>query len=367
MIDTARAVRGEIQRLSHRGLDWVTLSEQAGRLVRKVVPHERACWHPTDPATLLVTGSYLENLVGDGLPPLSWCEYAVEDVNKWALLARNPHPVGILSRATQGHPEQSTRYRELLSPQGIGWELRASLVTDSACWGALALCRDRDEPDFSDEEAAFLANVSGALAEGFRRALLMRSVVTEARPDGPGLLLLDDEDNVISVTRSAERWLEELIDVGDLMTGRLPLAVTAVAERARAIAQGGGSPALQARARVHSSRGWLVLHGMSLEGAPADQVAIIVEPARPAEIAPLLLQAYALSRREREVTELVLQGLATKAIAERLFLSVHTVQDYLKAIFEKVEVRSRRELVARVASDLSSPGPHAMEMPRTNA
>lgn len=106
---------------------------------------------------------------------------------------------------------------------------------------------------------------------------------------------------------------------------------------------------------------------MSLEGAPADQVAIIVEPARAAEIAPLLLQAYALSRCEREVTELVLQGLATKAIAERLFLSVHTVQDYLKAIFEKVEVRSRRELVARVASDLSSPGPHAMEMPRTNA
>ncbi|MBW3659818.1 MAG: helix-turn-helix transcriptional regulator [Actinobacteria bacterium] len=141
------------------------------------------------------------------------------------------------------------------------------------------------------------------------------------------------------------------------MANRLPLAVTAVAECARAITRGVARPELQARARVHSSRGWLVLHGIRLEGAASNQVAVIVEPARPAEIAPLIVQAYALTRREREVTELVLQGLATKEIATRLFLSAHTVQDHLKAVFEKVGVRSRRELVARMVSDISSPGP----------
>jgi len=205
---TASEVRGDIRRLCHSGLEWVALSEQAGKLIRKAVPHERVCWHPTDPASSLVMGSYVENLSTEGLPPLSWCEYAIEDLNKWAFLARRPRPVGILSRAAHGHPEHSPRFRELLRPLGIGWELRGSFVTDSACWGTIGIYRDRGEPDFSDEEADFLAGISGSLGEGFRRALLIASVETEQDPDGPGLLLLDDEDNVTSITATAERWLD---------------------------------------------------------------------------------------------------------------------------------------------------------------
>jgi DNA-binding CsgD family transcriptional regulator len=48
------------------------------------------------------------------------------------------------------------------------------------------------------------------------------------------------------------------------------------------------------------------------------------------------------------VTRLVARGLSTEAIAARLYLSSWTVQDHLKAIFEKVGVATRGELVARV-------------------
>jgi Bacterial regulatory proteins, luxR family len=46
-----------------------------------------------------------------------------------------------------------------------------------------------------------------------------------------------------------------------------------------------------------------------------------------------------------------LQGASTQAIATALYLSPHTGQDHLKAIFAKLGVNSRREMVAQLVLD----------------
>jgi DNA-binding NarL/FixJ family response regulator len=61
-----------------------------------------------------------------------------------------------------------------------------------------------------------------------------------------------------------------------------------------------------------------------------------------------LADAYELTERERAVTRLVALGLQTNAIAAQLHISQWTVQDHLKAIFSKVGVANRGELVARI-------------------
>jgi DNA-binding CsgD family transcriptional regulator len=68
----------------------------------------------------------------------------------------------------------------------------------------------------------------------------------------------------------------------------------------------------------------------------------------PSELAPMVADACGLTARERAVTQLVARGLSTAAIAARLYLSPWTVQDHLKAIFEKAGVATRGELVAHV-------------------
>lgn len=93
---------------------------------------------------------------------------------------------------------------------------------------------------------------------------------------------------------------------------------------------------------------WVVLHGAALVAAGARRVAVIVEPAHPARISPLLMSAYGLTEREQDVTRLVLQGESTVQIAQRLVVSPHTVQQHLKRVFEKTGVRSRRDLVGKV-------------------
>jgi DNA-binding NarL/FixJ family response regulator len=54
-----------------------------------------------------------------------------------------------------------------------------------------------------------------------------------------------------------------------------------------------------------------------------------------------------LSRREREILELLCSGYANKEIADSLHLSIETVRDYLKSIYDKLHVRSRTEAVLK--------------------
>jgi DNA-binding NarL/FixJ family response regulator len=51
-----------------------------------------------------------------------------------------------------------------------------------------------------------------------------------------------------------------------------------------------------------------------------------------------------LTPREREITGMVASGLSNRVIAERLVLSVRTVDNHLQHAFDKLGIRSRREL-----------------------
>jgi DNA-binding CsgD family transcriptional regulator len=107
-----------------------------------------------------------------------------------------------------------------------------------------------------------------------------------------------------------------------------------------------------ARLRLRDRRGrWLVLHASALAGpgtAPGDAVAVVIEAAKSAEVAPIIIEAFGLTGREREVLSALARGCSTAEIAGELFLSPHTVRDYVKTVFEKVGVSSRGELVARL-------------------
>ncbi len=58
-------------------------------------------------------------------------------------------------------------------------------------------------------------------------------------------------------------------------------------------------------------------------------------------------EADQLSTREKEILQLLVEGLSYKAIAERLFISPHTVRTHLKNIYEKLHVHSKSEAAVK--------------------
>jgi len=60
-----------------------------------------------------------------------------------------------------------------------------------------------------------------------------------------------------------------------------------------------------------------------------------------------LLPAEELSKRENEVLALLAQGFLYKEIADTLGISIQTVNTYIRRIYEKLQVHSRSQAVAR--------------------
>jgi DNA-binding NarL/FixJ family response regulator len=54
-----------------------------------------------------------------------------------------------------------------------------------------------------------------------------------------------------------------------------------------------------------------------------------------------------LSAREQEVLDLLSQGFLYKEIADKLGISYETVHTYIRRIYEKLQVRTRTEAVAK--------------------
>jgi DNA-binding CsgD family transcriptional regulator len=353
----ADQMRREMIRLCHAGLDSRTLRIQLLKRLRSVIPIESSCFITADPATLLFTGSVVDELAS-ATPQLIENELLHEDVNKFTWLARNHLPVADLAQATQGELARSRRYREILAPNGIGDELRAALLTGACCWGFLCLHRDRSDPHFTAAEMDYLARLTPHFADGLRMALLLSSETGPSVPDEPGLLLLAEDLSVVAITPAAERWLAEVVEADWPRKLALPYAIYAVVMRMLALEQGKETqPDLVPRTRLRTASGhWLALHASRLSGSNTQgQIAVIVEVARPVEIAPLIGQAYDLSKRESEVLQSVLRGHSTVEIAATFHISSNTVQDHLKAIFEKVGVRSRRELVGQLFAEHYQP------------
>jgi DNA-binding CsgD family transcriptional regulator len=305
----------------------------------------------------------------EGLEPnlcdMFWnLEFHEQDPAVFADLARG-EGVCALRRSTGDRPGRSVRYREFLQPQGYNDELRGVFRTGDSTWGVVSLYRQPVHPPFGDDDLAIIKGMSAIVGDALR-SHVRRLSPWLGQPSAPGLLVIDGKGRAVTANAEALGWLRELwpcsagdtqLDLSTLRLSELrdvdlevPTPLYALVARARAVAE--GRERVPARLRLRDRRGrWLVLHASALHGPGSPDggsVAVVIEAAKSAEIAPIIIEAYSLTSRERDVLAAIARGGSTAEIAAELFLSPHTVRDHVKTVFDKLGVSSRGELVARV-------------------
>ncbi len=342
--ERAHRARREIVALAASGLGVSDLHTAAMGLIEDTVRTDLACWATIDPETLVISTM----TSGDArIPPeyeqrLAESEYSIDEPHRFATLARRKESTAKLSDLPELDRTRSARLNNVWRPLGIDQELRVMFLADGTCWGAAGMVRAGR--DFTDRETNFLTEVAPTIASATR--LAVRSEAAGPMSGHPAIVVVGTGGELNAVTPAAREWQDRLDQIAP---GRFLVMMQVMAGGARTSSSG------SFRARLRDAYGqWAVLEASPLIGGDEDQVAVTIEPARGDHLMSLLMTAYGLTAREREICSEVIAGYSTADIGGRLFISSNTVQDHLKSIFSKVGVRSRGELVARLRPNFSA-------------
>lgn len=341
--------RERLEQLSASALDCESIRREAIADLRRVIGFDRWCWPLGDPETLLPLDAVAEHDFGPGVPRFLELEYSGDDFAAKHVLACRANPAASLSGETGGDLPTSPRWDEVMRPVGIG-DVAAVACRDAVgCWGWIEAYRDSTDRRFDEHDLDLLAQIGPSLGSALRRTVMGETAGSGSlvKPRPPGVMVLDRDLKLVSWTAGARAWIDAMPAARLYAAFKmLPAVIYPAAARARSRNDASGAHALVRGA----DGGWIMIEVAPLEGQRHEEIAVNLRSATASETFALLCRVYALSRRERQVVELLAAGLDTRAVTQRLFISRYTVQDHLKSVFEKIGIHSRRELLAKLGA-----------------
>jgi DNA-binding CsgD family transcriptional regulator len=315
--------------------------------IRRTIGFDAYAWLLTDPVTE-VGGSPLADVPWLGeLPQQIRLKY-LTPLNRWTTLSQPP--VACLRSVTGDCPEKSLVWRELLARYDVTDVASVVFRDRFGCWAFLELWRTGSAPPYNDTDAVALCAIAEPLTTALRRCQAHTFELRAPPPEraGPVVLMLGDDLEVRAQTPETDDYLRLLVPPD---ADRRPIPAGAYNVAAQLLAVEAGVDHHAPSTRVHLANGvWLTLRAGRLgqTGAAAD-IAVTIERTTPGERLELFTRACGLTTREAELLAHLAIGSDTRQTAEDMFLSEHTIQDHLKAIFAKTGAPNRRALLARAS------------------
>jgi DNA-binding CsgD family transcriptional regulator len=345
-------VLDRVERLGREHLAAKSYRELALSEIRQVLRYDAHVWLLTDPVTRVGTSPLADvpGLDWEDLPRLGRLRYLTR-VNRWTDLLDEGRTASTLLAATDGDPARSSLWQECL--RGLGVSDVASVVCADrfGCWAWLDLWRTGGAA-YTTDDTAFLSDLAPVLTRGLREAQARTFVDDAAGLDlaGPAVIVLDTGLTVRTQTGWAAEALLRLNPPDEHMS---PIPAAAYNVGAAMLAQEAGIPVGEPRSRVHLGDGrWVTLRADRMtptSAEPEGDVVVTISVSTPHERREIFALAHGLTPREREVLAEVARGLDSHAIAERLVLSEHTVNDHVKAVLAKTGTATRQALLSRIA------------------
>ncbi|GGR87662.1 hypothetical protein GCM10010252_28080 [Streptomyces aureoverticillatus] len=326
------------------------LGRELSRELHPLVPHDGFMLSGLDPLTCVscfLSGEHSYSYAS--LRDVLLGEFRNGDRHTFAELWRGASQVGVLGSGVR-EERNSLRLHEVMVPQGFGSEIRLALVSGGRLWGTMALVRQRGRPCFTAAEAVRAQCLVTPLAQALKRFVARRTPrpLRSARP--PAVVVVDGSDRIRAATPDGRAWLRACLPGFTGPDDLLPITYWHITFMARRCA----GPVVN---RIPTPDGWIETHAQPLAdmapgsgtGADTSDVVITIQPATSRALLPAVAAWYSITAREFAVLRQALEGLPARQIARRLDVSPHTVNDHFKALYRKVGVSAREELLATLS------------------
>ena len=265
------------------------------------------------------------------------------------------------TRAVRRQGWESSGARAALGRAGLEHSLEAPLLMSGKLLGTVNFARANGHQAFSESDLVRAGLVGEQLGCAMERAIAFEATNRRAnlleraldRVQQP-IVITSLESDVLFCNRAAyaDPATKSLADGGASSDDTFATLI----DDAMAEFRGLGKRVCVASYQPDRQSSGRILKSYRLRGGTYGAAVTFVYH-RPAQAESARLPAWSiLTRREQEIAELVSEGLSTKQIAERAFISENTVKQHLKRVFTKTDVHSRAELVQLIWSAGEQPG-----------
>lgn len=238
--------------------------------------------------------------------------------------------------------------RQALGVAGYGHSLEAPIVTSGELFGTINFARELSERPFSHEDLAAAETIAKHLGRAIERAVRYEMSAQRSRAlehtieRVPQPVIITDWDGRVVFQNRAARdscalslALDGRLTIADGLSRAILDATSAFTEDGRRIVT----------RTINADAGkQVVVKTFRLANATRSSATLLYEMATQ-KSSRTLPTWEVLTRREQQIVELVSEGLTTRQIAERAFISENTVKQHLKRIYAKTDVSNRAELI----------------------
>lgn len=254
-------------------------------------------------------------------------------------------------------------YNDFLKPQDIHDQMAIYLMSGGQFLGVMAFFRPKEAPAFSSADAAMAKLIAPILSAALERSLSIKKnraleqAIRTIAPDLPykGVLILDASLTAVYCDETAAGILSELHRSDgqqQSFPADLPSALHAAAgELAAAFDQPAlkQPPHLELTFFPEDPAKKVVVHlRVQFDKKKTPRILVCFNPENHSVDTGASLEKLGVSPRERDIIRLLAEGKKNSEIAAALFISEYTVENHLRSIYRKMDVKNRTALVHKL-------------------
>ncbi len=248
--------------------------------------------------------------------------------------------ISITDIMTTSQYEQTEYYLDFLRSDMLYYELVLPLVVNSRLIGGIGVFKQKGEDNFTNRDIVILNKLNQFIASDLWSFLEFASIRKDCQTynncfdETPaGIIILDKNFAIKNCNKAAEAFADKV------QTPVQQFVYEIISKLSHEL----DKPQLDIKFLYKSFRINIIrnLIQTGYNGDPVYIVFISEDLAGKLGNTDDLRQSCDLTSREFEILELVKNGLSNEEIAEKLYISIHTVKSHMENIFKKLQVKNR--------------------------